>query len=321
MSFFAKLRRRFLSRPERTCVLAALLLAAPAVAASSARWEERAQLPLPRTEVAAAAAGGKVVVVGGFLADGSTSPRADAYDPGTDAWQRLPDLPVAVNHAAAAAYQDRVYVLGGYTEERGPTRNAWMLDRRRWRALPPMPFERGAAAAAVSGTKLYVVGGVGPAGLARNALVLDLRRNRWSTIRGPRPREHLAAAALWGRVYVLGGRLAGIDTNLALVQSYSPRTRRWRGEPALPEARGGTGAAAVTGEIFSVGGEEPRGTIGTVYAFSPRTRRWRRVQDLPTPRHGLGVAALGGRLYVVAGGPKPGLFVSGANEVLVPVAR
>jgi hypothetical protein len=63
-----------------------------------------------------------------------------------------------------------------------------------------------------------------------------------------------------------------------------------------------------------VGGEEPGGTIASVYRFTVATRRWQRLPDLPTPRHGLGVAALAGRVYVVAGGPMPGLSVSGANE-------
>lgn len=259
-----------------------------------------------------------MIVAGGFFADGSSSARVDAYDPAADTWRRLPDLPMGVDHAAAAAYRGRVYVVGGYAATRRPLRGAWVLERGRWRALPRMPFPRGAAAAAVVGSRLYVVGGVGPAGLARNALALDLTRGRWSVLAGPRPREHLAAASAGGRVYALGGRLAGIDTNLATVESFAPGERRWRREPSLPQARGGTGAAAVAGRIVSVGGEEPGGTIGRVYRFDPATRRWSRLPDLPTPRHGLGVVALGGRVYAVAGGPQPGLFVSGANEVLVP---
>jgi Kelch motif len=84
----------------------------------------------------------------------------------------------------------------------------------------------------------------------------------------------------------------------------------------LPEARGGTGAAVVSGRLVSVGGEEPAGTIASVFAYSPAARRWRRLPDLPTPRHGLGVVAHGGRVYVVGGGPEPGLTVSGAVESL-----
>jgi hypothetical protein len=43
---------------------------------------------------------------------------------------------------------------------------------------------------------------------------------------------------------------------------------------------------------------------------------WERLPDLPTPRHGLAVVAVGSRVYAIGGGPRPGLFVSGANESL-----
>lgn len=318
MAFLTTLSRTILSRPNGLIALSALAVAAPSLAASSARWESRAPLPVQRTEVAAAAAGGRVVVVGGFLADGRSSAQAHAYDPRTDSWRRLPDLPVAVNHAAATAHRGRVYVFGGSPAPDRRLRAAWVLDGNRWRALPRMPFERSAAAAAALGNRLYVVGGVGPFGLAQNVLAFDLRRGRWLVLPGIRPREHLAAAAARGRVYAIGGRLRGIDTNLATVQSLAPGQRRWRTEPPLPEARGGTGAATVAGRIVSVGGEQPAGTMEKVFRFDPLTRRWTRLPDLPTPRHGLGVAALGGRVYVVAGGTRPGLFVSDANEVLLP---
>ena len=72
----------------------------------------------------------------------------------------------------------------------------------------------------------------------------------------------------------------------------------------------------MSGNVGSVGGEQPQGTIETVYAYSLSTRRWRRLPDLPSPRHGLGVVSSGGRVYVVAGGPEPGLTVSGAVESL-----
>ena len=84
----------------------------------------------------------------------------------------------------------------------------------------------------------------------------------------------------------------------------------------MPHPRGGTGAAAVGGRIVSVGGEEPAGAIGSVYAYDAAARRWDRLEDLATARHGLGVVALGGRVYAIGGGPRPGLFVSDANESL-----
>ncbi len=83
----------------------------------------------------------------------------------------------------------------------------------------------------------------------------------------------------------------------------------------MPETRGGTGAAAVGNTIVSVGGEAQE-AIETVYAYNVKARRWSRLPDLPTPRHGLGVVAYRGRVYALAGGPRPGLFVSSANEYL-----
>jgi N-acetylneuraminic acid mutarotase len=288
-----------------------------AVATAAASWTAGSPLSVPRSEVAAAPLTGRIVVVGGFLETGANSRRVDAYDPARDAWARLPDLPVSVDHAAAASSRGRLVVVGGYGADRQPLRAAYLFDGSGWRTLPPPPEERAAAAAAATaGGTVWVVGGRTRDGLAKTMLALDLRTLRWKVVRGPRPREHLAATALGGRVYAIGGRLAGYDTNFATVEAYDPRTGRWRRLPDLPAPRGGTGAAAVAGRIVSVGGESPTGTERTVWALRPPSGSWARLPDLPTPRHGLGVVALGGRVWVVAGGPEPGLTVSGAVESL-----
>ena len=285
-------------------------------AAAPERWSRAASVPLARTEVAAAATSGQILVVGGYTANGDTSGRADIYSPRTNRWRRLPDLPVAVNHAMAAGWNGRFYVVGGYVGTRQPVANAFTLVRGRWQRLRSMPGPRAAAGAAIVRGKLYVVGGVAAQGLARSAFVLDLRTRRWTTIPGPTPREHLAATAAGGGVYALAGRRAGLDTNVGILERYTPGTRRWRRLAPVPHPRGGTGAAAYRSVIVSVGGEEPRGTIASVYAYNVRTGRWRRLADLPTPRHGLGVVAVGARIYTLAGGPRPGLTVSSANEFL-----
>jgi N-acetylneuraminic acid mutarotase len=286
-----------------------------------AAWMSGTPLSEPRSEVAAAPLGGRIVVVGGFLSSGANSRRVDAYDPVRDAWTRLPDLPVSVDHAAAASVRGRLVVVGGYGADRQPLRAAFLFDGSGWRTLPPPPEERAAAAAtATARGTVWVVGGRTSDGLATTMLALDLRTLRWRVARGPRPREHLAATALGGKVYALGGRLAGYDSNFATVEAYDPATNRWRRLPDLPTPRGGTGAAAIAGRIVSVGGESPQGTERSVWALRPSARRWVRLPDLPTPRHGLGVVAVGGRVWVVAGGPEPGLTVSGAVESL-PVAR
>jgi N-acetylneuraminic acid mutarotase len=183
-----------------------------------------------------------------------------------------------------------------------------------------MPEERAAAGAAIVRSRLYVVGGVtgGRSGraLARTALVYDIARRRWSSIPGPTPREHLGVTALGGRIYAVGGRLAGADTNLALLESYVPGAKKWRRLPAVPSRRGGTAAAGLGRWLVSAGGETPTVTIRTVSRYDIRKRGWSRLPNLPTPRHGLGVVAYGNRVYVLAGGTTPGLAVSSTNESL-----
>jgi non-specific serine/threonine protein kinase len=323
MSVFAILRRTILSRPEcarplRVASGAAVvaLVTAGLSAAQPAEWQRGATMPVPRGEVAAVVVAGEIAVVGGFVASGQNSSRVDAYSPATDRWRRLPDLPASVDHAMAAAYRGRLYVVGGYGVARERRTAAYVLERGRWRRLRPMPEGRAAAGAVVIGSRLYVVGGVGPTGLATRAFAYDLQRGRWSSFPGPTPREHLAVTASGGRIYVLAGRRAGIDTNVTTLETYAPGARRWTRLAPIPDPRGGTAAAAVAGQIVSVGGEEPQGTIAVVYAYTVRSRRWRRLPDVPTPRHGLGVVAVNGRVYAVAGGREPGLAVSGVNEFL-----
>jgi non-specific serine/threonine protein kinase len=308
--------RRARRRAAGPVVAAVAALAGAAVAAAAVpAWQAGAALDAPRTEVAAAPLRQEIVVAGGFVASGGNSRRVDAYRPGTDAWRRPPDLPVSVDHAAAASWRGRMFVVGGYGPDRAPVRGAWVFDGSTWRTLPRPPDARAAAAAAATAAgKLYVVGGRSATGLAREMLVLDVRSLRWTRTAGPTGREHLAATALRGVVYVLGGRQAGYDTNVATFEAFDPKVRRWRRLAPIPSPRGGTGAAALAGRIVSVGGEEPAGTIATVYAYDVARKRWSALPALPTPRHGLGVVALGGRVWAVAGGPEPGLTVSGTVE-------
>jgi N-acetylneuraminic acid mutarotase len=295
----------------------AVFLGGGLAGAASPRWQSAAPVPVPRTEVAAALFGKEIAVVGGFLANGRNSGRADAYSPARNRWRRLPNLPTTVDHAMAAGRGAELYVVGGYGPGSAALRTAYVLRRNRWVPLPAMPAPRAAAGAAIVRGKLYVVGGVeAPGRLASEAFAFDLDDRRWSVIAGPRPREHLGAAALGGLVYAVAGRTSGIDTNLDVVEAYDAAGNRWRAIPRVPGARGGTGAAAVAGRLVSAGGEEPGGTIRTVFAYSPATGRWARLPSLPRPRHGLGLVGYRGRVFALAGGPQPGLTVSSSNQVL-----
>jgi len=100
------------------------------------------------------------------------------------------------------------------------------------------------------GDDLYVAGGYTAAsGLAAETNALwryEPGADRWTKLRGaPTARGAIAAATVNGRIVVVGGeQTAG---TIAEVESFDPRTRRWRSEPRLKTPRHGLGAISHRG--------------------------------------------------------------------------
>src|SRR5438876_3075217 len=113
--------------------------------------------------------------------------------------------------AAAIATGPRagVYVMGGYSDG-PPIARAFHLARgaSAWRELAAMPEARAAAAAVAIGERIYVVGGANAQGLAAATFEYDPAVDRWTASKAAilTRRDHLAAAALDGRVCAVGGR-------------------------------------------------------------------------------------------------------------------
>jgi non-specific serine/threonine protein kinase len=297
-------------------MLTPFVVLAAAVALATG-WQQGAPMPLARSEVAATPFRGGVAVVGGFLGLCRTSQKVGLYLPASNRWRQLPALPVGLNHAAAASSGGKLYVAGGYGEQpRSFSRAAFVYDGVRWKRLRQMPGPRAAGGSAIVGGKWYIAGGVTPLGLADRTLVLDLTTGKWSAVPGPTPREHLGVAALGGKVYAVGGRLGGADANVDTFEVYAPATGRWERLPPVPEARGGTGLAAVGSLLVSVGGETTTGVIGSVYGYDVKAGAWRRLPDLASPRHGMAVAAVGRRVYAIGGAPVPGCGTANMTEYL-----
>lgn len=286
-------------------------------------------MPLPeaRTEVSGATLGDTIVVLGGLRKDASVTSRMDFLTKG-GGWTGGPDLPSSRHHAGVAAWQGRVWLVGGYTRGDGdqwtPVADvhSWAPGEPRWREEVALPSARAALGLAAIGDHLVAVGGVGPAGLAptfvlTNNAVLLRAGARWQP--GPalkQGREHLAAVGSDQRIYAIGGRTGGLETNLASVESWAPGESAWRAEPPLARSRSGIGAAVVDEAMCVAGGEGPNGTEASVECF--RAGAWIETWRLNIPRHGLAVVASEGSLHVIGGGPRPGLTVSAEYERLTP---
>jgi hypothetical protein len=295
----------------------ALILLLAGCSDDELEWRLLPEAPQARTEVAGTALNGRVAVVGGLEADGAASKRVDLYDPKRRRWLRLPDMPAPRHHAMAASRGGRLYVAGGYADPFAAgeaTDTAWVLFDRRWHPLPAMPEPRAAGGAVIVRNRLYVVGGVGAGSqrpLAQGSMCLDLRTLRWRLFRGlATPREHLGVTALGGRVYAIGGRVGGPETNTHAAEAYDTVRRGWSTLPDAPTRRGGNGATRAAGLVVAAGGEAREATIAPVEAYDPRSREWRSLTPTPRPRHGVAVVGIGRTVYHALGGPEPGLTVS-----------
>jgi len=282
--------------------------AALAQATLNGAWETKAVMPTARSEIAAATLDARVYVVGGLVQSGGIA-TFEMYDAAANRWQALAPIPEARHHTAAAGHDGRVYVSGGYRASfNEPLRTLWVYDpaTNAWTRRADMPGERAAHVMVAVAGRLYVVGGVGD--FPQRMWAYDPAADRWTTNVAALPtvREHTSAAALDGKLYVMGGRWGG--RNLRAAEVYDPATDRWTRLPDLPTARGGLTAAAVNGRIHVAGGEELGGdrTFNQNEAFDPAANAWVTAPAMPTARHGLTSAGMDGVFYVIGGATRAG---------------
>lgn len=286
-----------------------LALAACSACASAQQlgfWEARPKLRFARQEVAVAELGGKAYVAGGLAPNRSGSAVVEVYDPSTRLWSRVADMPIALHHHGLAAVGGKLYQLGGYPG-RGfsPTAqcHVWDPATNRWTRIPDMPRARAAFVAVALGTKIYCAAGIEQAeGVSNTIVIYDTVAKRWSS--GARMRfrrEHVAAAALAGRVHVIGGRAGA---NNAFHESYDPASDRWTTLAPMPTPRGGNSAAAIDGKLLVFGGEAfgPSRVFKETEEYDPTTNTWRALRDMRVPVHGIQAVLLGDEIFVPGGG-------------------
>ncbi|MCH8873205.1 hypothetical protein IH824_10620, partial [candidate division KSB1 bacterium] len=114
-------------------------------------------------------------------------------------------------------------------------------------------------------------------------------------------------------MYVIGGRVMTLSSNLDTNEVYDPKTDTWQSLEPMPTARGGLAAATIGNTIFVFGGESLTSTFEQNEQYIPEAG-WFSHTRMPTPRHGLGAVAVDDRIYVIGGGVVPGASVSGINE-------
>jgi len=106
-------------------------------------------------------------------------------------------------------------------------------------------------------------------------------------------------------LYAIGGRRLEASTNNNAVQRFDPATSKWIQLTTLPAADSDLGAAYVSGQLITFGGENGLTVFGTVRAYDLATKTWSRLPSLAQPRHGMGVAVIGNTIYAIDGASLP----------------
>jgi len=130
---------------------------------------------------------------------------------------------------------------------------------------------------------------------------------RWtSRAAAPVERTEVGAAALGGRIWVLGGFTPSGEASSDVVV-YDPAADAWTTGPALPQALHHTAAAGDGTRLWVAGGYTARRLAeptAAVRSLDPATGRWQEGPPLPSPRAAGGLAWDGRRL-VYGGGVGP----------------
>jgi N-acetylneuraminic acid mutarotase len=277
---------------------------APSPSPLPAGWARLADLPAGLAKFGAAAVGGRLYVVGGYDARRSLY----VYDIAANSWSSGPNLPQGSDNLAVLEREGRIWALGG---EAGTAVQVFDPATQTWATGPVLPAVRFAAAAATLDGALHIAGGWNYNNTASASLTrhdrLAAGASSWASAAAlATARNAAGAAALGGRLYVVGGRSPGIragdQASLASVEVYDPATGAWTAGAPLPTARGSLAVAALGGRLYAMGGESTPGTVSdAVERFDPATLAWSALTAMPLRAHGLAVVAVGDSLYVMGG--------------------
>ena len=142
----------------------------------------------------------------------------------------------------------------------------------------------------------------------------------WRAIKdAPTARQQAAAAALDGRVWILGGLTGRTNATTAtpIAEGYDPVLNNWTAGPDLPLPLHHAMAVSYHGEIVVLGGWVPDGADLTAQAsnkaFALRNGAWVELPPMVNPR-AAGAAAVADDRIVVTGGQADGELV-GPTEV------
>lgn len=241
-------------------------------------------------------------------------------------WEQAAPAGVARQELYPEVLGGKIYVAGGLlSPNTGYSAHfeSWDATQARWTRLATLPEARHHIALAAANERLWGIGGFSggfPNWRAQSSVFwYEPAADRWH--KGPdlpQARAEGVAAAVLGKVYLIGGRVPAVPgashfndhQDTVATEVLDPATGRWSRLPDAPTARNSAASAVIDGRIYVVGGRSAikqadgslsQVNLATLEVFDPASNTWTVRKPMPQPRGGLAAAAHRGKLYVFGG--------------------
>jgi hypothetical protein len=294
--------------------------------------------PISR-EVAVTDPQGRLIVLGGLTASGSSADGVYAFHSLTGTARQLGALGAPLHDAAVAVLGGHALVFGGGSSATVATVQSFALGGRGGGATAStagsMPAPRSDSAAVTIGSTSYIVGGYN--GATQDAPVLATTDGHTFTTVAtlPVPVRYPAVAALGGQIFVFGGQaITGSRAGAPLdaIQAVDPVRHTASVVGHLPLPLSGATAVTVGNELFVAGGEStvtqrltpgvgttqlgpgqssgagaaeasssPTSTVSTIWAFDPAAKRLLPAGRLQIPVSHAAVTVTGSTAWIIGG--------------------
>ncbi|WP_286216698.1 Kelch repeat-containing protein [Demequina sediminis] len=179
-------------------------------------WTSLPPMPTARGGAGAAVVDGKIYVVGGMDASGTSLATVEIFDPATGSWSPGPSLTTRRDNPGVAALDGQVYVVGG--RARNADGSSDVVQMNTMEILNPAT-------------------GVWTAGPSM-----------------PTARRSLGVGTADGKLQVMGGEQSSDGSAFAANEEYDPVTNSWRPIVPLIQGRHGMAVATINDQVHAVGG-------------------------------------------------------------------
>ncbi len=245
------------------------------------QWKTGPRLAVPLHHAMAATFRNQVVVMGGWIPEGSNLSATASnrvFSLRGERWVELPRMRSPRVAGAAAAARDRIVVVGGQANDR-LVPGTEVFDGEEWKPAADIPTPREHLAAASDGRYVYAVGGRNlDAGKNSTAFErYDPVEDSWEPLPDmPAALGGLGATFVDGQIVATGGETS--TDVLATTLVYDIRSERWTEGPPLRTPRHGMSVVAFGDTVYALDGATAAGhtnsiPIAEALSFEPRKSR------------------------------------------------